>query len=455
MELGEAILGVGAGDRAASFELFAETLDAEWIAQALQATGTATIRRRKLPAEYVVWLVIGMALLRDRSIREVVRHLDLVLPTRRGRGTVSGAAIAQARERLGPAPLAALFAQTAAVWGPAAAAAERWRGLTVYGVDGTTLRAPDTAENEAAFGRVPTRWESTGGYPVLRLVALMVLRQHVLTGLALGAYRDSELGLAAALWPQLPDASLVILDREFAAYALFHQLGDATRQRHWLTRARTGPLALRRRVVQRLGPGDELVELTPSLEARRLVRHGPRDLTPTLRVRAIRYRRRGFRPQTLLTSLLDPVAYPAAELVALYHERWELELGFDEVKTHTLERTEALRSKTPARVTQEVWGLALGYNLVRLAMARVAAGAGVAPTRVSYRHALQFIRLFWLTAWTTSPGMLPRRLDALHDELALLILPARRPERRYARAVKRPLSRYRRNRPRSRGNRVK
>src|SRR5262249_47580566 len=153
------------------------------------------------------------------------------------------------------------------------------------------------------------------------------------TGLALGAYRDSELGLAAALWPQLPDASPVILDREFAAYALYHQLGDPTRQRHWLTRARTGPLALRRRVVTRLGPGDALVELTPSQEARRLVRHGARDLPPTLRVRAIRYRRRGFRPRTLLTSLLDPDAYPAAEIVALYHERWELELGFDEVKT--------------------------------------------------------------------------------------------------------------------------
>jgi hypothetical protein len=114
MELGEAILTVGAGDRAASFDLFSETLDAAWIAQALQATGTATIRRRKLPAEYVVWLVIGMGLLRDRSIREVVRHLDLVLPTRGGRGMVSGAAIAQARDRLGPEPLAALFAQTAA-----------------------------------------------------------------------------------------------------------------------------------------------------------------------------------------------------------------------------------------------------------------------------------------------------------------------------------------------------
>src|SRR5262249_61210911 len=115
-------------------------------------------------------------------------------------------------------------------------------------------------------------------------------------------------------WPQLPDASLVILDREFAAYALFHQLGDATRQRHWLTRARTGPLALRRRVVQRLGPGDELVELTPSLEARRLVRRGPRDRTPTLRVRAIRYRRRGLPPPTLPPPRPDPGAHPPPPL---------------------------------------------------------------------------------------------------------------------------------------------
>jgi hypothetical protein len=451
MGLGEAILAVGAGERAASFELCSETLDAEWIAQALAATGTATIRRRKLPAERVVWIVIGMGLLRDRSIQEVVRHLDLVLAAGPRRVAVSGSAIVQARERLGPEPLAALFAQSAAVWGAAAANAERWRGLAVYGVDGSTLRVPDTPDNDAAFGRVPTRWDSTGGYPQLRLVALMVLRRHLLTGLAIGAYRDSELALATELWPQLPDASLVILDREFATYALFHQLADLARQRHWLSRVKTGRTALRRRVVERLGPGDQLVELRPSHQTRR----AHRALPPTLRVRAIRYHHRGFRPQTLLTSLLDPVAYPAAELVALYHERWEIELGFDEVKTHTLEREEALRSKTPARIRQEVWGLAIGYNLVRLAMAQVADRAGVAPTRISYRHALQFIRVFWLTAWTTSPGVLPRRLEALHDELALLILPERRPQRRFPRAVKIKMSAYPRKRPRRRRIRAK
>lgn len=140
MELGEALLAVGTGERAASFDIFSDTLDAAWITAALTATGPATIRRRKLPAEYVVWLIIGMGLLRDRSIREVVRHLDLVLPARPRRATVSGGAIVQARDRLGPAPLEALFAQSAAVWA-AAADAERWHGLAIYGVDGRELRA--------------------------------------------------------------------------------------------------------------------------------------------------------------------------------------------------------------------------------------------------------------------------------------------------------------------------
>jgi hypothetical protein len=452
MELGQALLAVGTGERAASFDVFSETLDPAWIAQALRATGSATVRRRKLPADYVVWIVIGMALLRDRSIQEVVRHLHLVLPAPDGaRQTVSGSAIAQARERLGPQPLQWLFQHTADVWATASADVHRWRELAVFGVDGTTLRIPDTPENDAHFGRPGTsRGGAAAGYPQLRLVALMVLRSHLLAALAAGPYGDSELALAERLWPQLPDRSLVIVDREFATYTLFHQLADPARRRHWLTRAKRGKRAMKWTVRQRLGPGDALVELRPSRATRRL--HP--DLPETLRVRAIRYHRRGFRPQTLLTSLLDPQAFPADEIVALYHERWELELGFDEVKTHTLEREEALlRSKAPARIAQELWGLALGYNLVRLAMARVAAHAEVPPARISFRHALNFIRVFWLTGWLASPGVLPRRLAALQDELKLLILPPRRP-RRYPRAVKIKMSNYPRKRPRRRPRRL-
>lgn len=441
MDVARALEAVGSGERGASFEIFARSLDPQWIEAALAATGSASVRRRKLPAEQVVWIVIGMGLFRDRSIQEVVHHLDLVLPgrapgARRPAATSSG--VVQARDRLGAAPLKALFEQTAARWAGASADAHRWRGLSLYGIDGSALRIPDTPENEATFGR-PASSRGKAGYPQLRLVALMVLRSHLLAGLALGAWSVGEATLAEPLWAKLPDHSLTILDRGFLAYALLHRLATSGVERHWLIRAKSN---LKWRTLQQRGANDQLVEITVSRQARRT--HP--DLPETLAVRAIRYQRKGFRPQTLLTSLLDPVTYPAAEVAQLYHERWELELGFDEIKTHALEREETLRCRAPERVLQEVWGLAIAYNLVRLHMQEVARRAGLVPSRISFRHALLLLRGFWLTtAWATAPGNLPRRLDDLHQELALLVIPPRRP-RRYPRAVKIKMSSYPRKR---------
>ena len=148
-------LAAGAASSEASFSLFAQSLDKSWVEQALQATGTATIRRRKLPAEYVVWLVIGMAMLRDRSIAEVVRHLDLVMPTATGqRQQVSNGALVQARDRLGAEPLAWLFHATAAVWANASADEHRWRGL-----------APSASMGRRCACRTAKRTTPTSGAP--------------------------------------------------------------------------------------------------------------------------------------------------------------------------------------------------------------------------------------------------------------------------------------------------
>ena len=450
MDVAAALLAGGAQGSEASFSLFAQSLDPAWVEQALQASGTASIRTRKLPAEHVVWLVIGMAMLRDRSIAEVVRHLDLVMPSPAGkRQHVTGGAIVQARDRLGPEPLAWLFHSTAAHWASASAHEHRWRGLAVLGVDGSTLRVPDSLENDAHFGRAGTsRGDAGAAYPQLRLVTLMVLRSHLLLDMAFAPYRTGELSLAREPWPRLPQQSLLIMDREFATYENFQDLSDPAHQRYWLTRAKKGHRTATLHPLQELAPGDALVELRPSAATRKLHPSLPEFLT----VRAIHYQRKGFRAQTLLTSLLDPVAFPAAEIIALYHERWELELGYDEIKTHTLEREEAsLRCKSPERVSQELWGLAVAYNLVRLTMAEVARRAGVLPNQISYRHTLHFVRAFWISAWLASPGVLPKRLQALYDELPLLLLPPRR-NRAYPRAVKIKMSNYPRKRPRSRTN---
>jgi hypothetical protein len=442
MRWAEAWQGVGAGDRSESFALFSRTLDIEWVRQALTASGSASVRKRKLPAESVVWLVIGMALLRDRSIDEVVRHLDLVLPESEHDPRVSHSAVIQARDRLGCEPMATLFGDTAQHWAAQAADELRWRGLAVYGVDGTAMLIADTEDNEIVFGR-PRSGRSAGAYPQLRLVALMVLRAHLLADLVPGSYHTGEQTLARELWKRLPERCVVVVDKGFVNYAAFHLIQSGGAERHWLSRAKAN---LRWEVVRHLGPHDDLVRITinPSL------RKQHPDLPECFYARAIGYQRPGFRPQILLTSLLDPEAYPAKEIVALYHERWELEMGFDEVKTHALERIETLRSKSPQNVLQELWGLGIAYNLVRLEMLRVANQLNLPPSRISFRHSLMLIRTFLVSAWLASPGVLPKRLAALHQEVALLVLPPRR-ARGYPREVKIKMSNFRKKAPTNRG----
>jgi hypothetical protein len=417
---------------------FVASLDPAWIDEALAATGTATIRRRRLPAEQVVWLVIGMCLFRNQSMRALVSMMDLALPGSRGI-RVAPSSIVQARERLGDEPLRWLFERTASTWAHASARAHAWRGLALYGVDGTTLRIPDSADNRAHFGGQDTRWNSTSGYPLARLVTLMALRSHILAGARFGAYATHETVLAEDLWSQIPDHSLAIVDRGFLSARILIGLERGGVERHWLTRARSDLVSKR---IERFAVGDELVELNVSSEA-----HKKDPTMPaTWRMRAIRYQRRGFQPQLLLTSMLDPKRFPADEVVALYHERWELELGYNEVKRVMLAREETTRSKTPRGVAQELWALALAYNLVRFEVERVAEEAGVPPTRISFVAALGFIESALRMWGIDSAGRLPERLRRLREDISHFVLPERR-ARSYPRAVKIKMSNYARKRP--------
>ena len=184
------------------------------------------------------------------------------------------------------------------------------------------------------------------------------------------------------------------------------------------------------------------MEITVSHQARA----DDQTLPETWVARAIHYQRKGFPPQTLLTSLVDAERYPAAELESLYHERWEIELGYDEIKTEILEREEAIRSKSPGTVAQEFWGILLAYNLVRLEMERVADEAGVEPVRISFIAALHLVCDEWLWCAIAKPGAIPKHLRNLRAKLARLVLPERR-ARAYPRAVKVKMSSYPRRRP--------
>jgi hypothetical protein len=121
--------------------------------------------------------------------------------------------------------------------------------------------------------------------------------------------------------------------------------------------------------------------------------------------------------------LFDPTQYPADEIIALYHERWELELGYDELKTELLGREEAIRSRTPKRVEQELWGVLLAYNLVRSEMERIAKSAKVEPTRISFIESLRIMRDEWMWLSVTSPGAIPKRLAAMRASIKRYVLP--------------------------------
>ena len=410
--------------------------DPEWIVQALSASGVATVRRRRLPAEQVVWLAIGMALYRNRSIHEVVAKLDLALPS--NSPTVVPSSVFEARDRLGAKPMKWLFNTSARKWALQSAEAHRWRGLTVWGVDGTTMRVADTAQNAEEFGYAKSaRGESA--YPLVRVAALMALRSHLLLDVAFGDSRVGEVTHAKSLWPKVPNNSLTIVDRGFLSAALLLSLSGGGDKRHWLTRAKKNS---RFRVCEEFGPGDRLVEMDVSPEARK----ADPSLPETWRMRAITYQRKGFQPQMLLTSLVDVTAFPRKEIVGLYHERWELELGYDEIKTEMLEREETLRSKSPATVELELWGLFLAYNLIRLEMERTALELRIEPNRISFRAALNLITDEWLWCAIASPGAIPKHLRNLRRSLALFVLPPRRPDRSYPRAVKIKMSNYPRKR---------
>lgn len=420
-----------------ALDVFRKHLEPGWIEAALEATGVATLRKRRLPAEQVLWVVLGMAMFRDRPIEDVVTKLDLALPGRAG--TIARSSIAQARERVGSDPLKWLFERTGTQWARAQAERHLWRGLMLFGVDGSSVRVSDSPANRSEFGGHGGRNSTESGYPMVRVAVLMALRSHLLAAASFGPYAGShELDLAKPLFEHLPPRSLAVLDRAYFSASILLGI-EAKDGRHWLTRARSD---LQKRVVKRLGPGDDLLELEVSATARR---QDP-SLAKTWLARAIRYKRKGFPEQWLLTSLRDPKAFPRAEVIALYHERWELELGYDELKTELLQRQETIRSRKPGGVRQELWGILVVYNLIRLEMASIAAEAKVAPTRISFIDALRLIRDEWSWLSVTSPGAIPKRIAALRDNLKRYVLPPRR-ARSYPRAVKIKMSAYNRKRP--------
>ena len=241
----------------------------------------------------------------------------------------------------------------------------------------------DTEENRTAFER-PGASRGESAFPQLRFVALVENGTHVLFGARLGGFTEGETTLAHAALPALRPGMLCLADRQFFGHALWQAAAATGADLLWRVKHN-----LRLPREARLVDGSYLTTIYPSEKDRRHKAAG-------VQVRVVEYRLEGIADAEplyrLVTTILDPAAAPAAELAALYHERWEIEGALAELKTQLRGARMVLRSKTPELVRQEFWGLLLAHFAVRGLMHEAALRADEDPDRLSFLHAVRVVR---------------------------------------------------------------
>ena len=391
----------------ADFGRLGRHLPVQWIEQALEAT----------PAEQVVWLVVALALYRHQSMGEVLDTLDLALP-HESRPSVSKSAITQARERVGQEPLSWLFEHSARAWVGQDARAHAWKGLALLAMDGTTLRTQDSPENREYFGAQGYVNQKVASYPQVRAVSLTAIPTHLIADIAFGPYGTNEMRYAKTLLARIPGHSLTVFDKGFFAAEILLGLTSGAEQRHFLIPAKSNT----RWEIMSGRDTDFAVRMHVSPQARK---NNP-NLPETWQARAVVAITSRGRRRILLTSLMDRRRFSAADIIACYNRRWEIETSYRELKQSMLGCALTLRSRLPQGVYQEIWGALIAYNLVRLEMAKVALAARLQPTELSFVRAFHIVQHEMMWATHTTPGKLPSRLLRLRQQLQFAIVEKRR-----------------------------
>jgi transposase IS4-like protein/DDE family transposase len=383
------LAGLPAGIRVSdhiSLGVIAKAFPIGEVRQVLAETGRASERERDLPAHVMVYYAIALALYMTASTREVLRCLLEGLRWLWGAEAVRVAGksgISQARARLGEAPLRRLHERVVRPVATPATKGAWYREWRLASLDGSCLDVADTEENRAAFGR-PGAGRGESAFPQVRFVALVENGTHVLFGTRLGGFADGETTLAHEALPALGPGMLCLADRQFFGHALWQQAAATGADLLWRVKRN---LRLPREAV--LADGSYLTTIYPGEKDRRHKAAG-------VRVRVVEYRLEGIADAEplyrLVTTIVDPAAAPAAELAALYHERWEIEGALAELKTHLRGARTVLRSKTPELVRQEFWGLLLAHFAVRGLMHEAALRADEDPDRLSFLHAVRVVR---------------------------------------------------------------
>jgi hypothetical protein len=394
----------------------------EMVDAVLEETCRVQRRVRVLPARVVVYLLLAGCLFAELGYAQVWARMTAGLDGLAG-ASPTASALPQARRRLGPGPLRELFAL---LRGPSPAGA-RWRGLLACAIDGTIMTVADSDANLAVYSR--QRGGPTGGssYPMLRLLTLVSCGTRTVIDAVFGPVSSGETTYARGLLGSLHAGMILLADRNFGAGFLAAQIAGTGAD--FLIRVRTGNGSPKLPVLGRCPDGSWLSRFG-----------GVPVRVIDAQVTVVTSAGRAAGRCRLITTLADPARYPAGEIVALYHERWEIETAYFELKSAIL-GGRVLRARTPGGVDQEVYALLVTYQALRAAIADAAAAVpGTDPDRASFTIALNAARdQVILAAGVTGPA------TDLAGNIGRLVLaslmPARRP-RTSPRVVKRAISKY-------------
>lgn len=345
----------------------------EMVDAVLAQTRTVQRRVRDLPSRVVVYVLLGAALFAECGYQQVwarlVAGLDPITSAR-----PSATALASARRRIGPAPLRELFNLLATSAAGPDTKGTWWRGRLVCAIDGTMMCCPDSPANLALHRKGGSNHGGTG-YPMIRLLALVACGTRTLLGATFGPTNRGETRYATDLLSALGPAMIVLGDRNFAAADLIGQITATGAD--VLIRVKTGRNLP---VCRRLRDGSYLSQVGP-VQVR--VIDAAITITTSEGQRVAAYR--------LITTVTEPEC-PPEQIVRLYHDRWEIETAYCELKD-TILGGRVLRARTPAGVEQEVYALLVAYQAIRIAIADTAiARPDLDPDRGSFTIALNAAR---------------------------------------------------------------
>ncbi|KUL35693.1 transposase [Actinoplanes awajinensis subsp. mycoplanecinus] len=395
----------------------------DMVDDALHRSGAVQQRIRLLPARVVVYHLLAACLFAEQGYLQVWHRLTAGLRTM-ALTTPSASALRQARQRLGVAPMRALFDL---LRGPAvttATTAVTWRGLLVCAIDGTMISVADSPANLTAVTKQRCH-HGTGGYPTIRLLALVACGTRHVIDAVFGPAGTGETGYAPHLARSLRPGMLLLADRNFAAAAVLQ--GFAAAGADLLVRCKSG----RRLPIRgRHDDGSRLSQLGAL---------SIRVIDAEITIIAGGVRRTGH--YRLITTLLDHHRYPAGHLIALYHQRWEIETAYLEMKSTILDGR-VLRSRTPTGIEQEIYALLVTYQILRTAMVDATDNIpGTDPDRASFTIALNTARDLTIQAANVIADTVIDLVGVIGRHVLAALMPDRR-IRTKARIVKRAISKY-------------